>query len=300
MARALLIFNPAAARTDPRVVQTVSQVFAREGWDLDVVGTTRPDDAGVLARQGVESGVDTVAVYGGDGTTMQAVRGLVGTDVHLGLVPGGTGNLLARNLRLPLDPAQAARAIVRGRPRPVDLGRIGRADGARYFAVAAGAGFDAQVMGQTSSGAKRRWKLAAYLVKAWEIILHDLQNVPSTVTVDGDVLEAEAATVLVVNCPEIIPPFLPIWKNVALDDGLFDIFVLRARGVREGMSMIWQLLITKRDGNGAILHARGRHVSVMTDPPRPVQCDGELEGETPFTADLLPGGLTVLVPGEAA
>lgn len=298
MPRALLIFNPAAARTDPKVVRTVSRVFAEAGWDIDVAGTTRAEDAARLAAQGVREGVQTVAVYGGDGTAMQAVRGLVGSDVTLGLVPGGTGNLLARNLRLPLDPARAARALVRGVPRPVDLGRIARAGETRYFAVAAGAGFDAEVMGGTSSAAKRRWKLAAYLAKAWEIVLKDLKNVPCRVTVDGQVLEGEAATVLIVNCPQIIPPFIPIWKNVTPFDGMFDVFVLKADNVAEGLGMVWQLLVSKSDGNGAVLHARGRRVTVETDPPRPVQFDGEVEGETPVTAELLPGALRVLVPGD--
>lgn len=296
MPRALLIFNPVAARTDPRVVQTVSRVFGGAGWDLEVAGTTRAEDAARLAAQGVSEGVATVAVYGGDGTTMQAVRGLVGSDVTLGLVPGGTGNLLARNLGLPLDPARAARALIRGTPRPVDLGRITRADETRFFAVAAGAGFDAQVMGQTSSAAKRRWKLAAYLAKAWEIVLKDLQNVACRVTVDGQVLESEAATVLVVNCPQIIPPFIPIWKGVTPFDGHFDVFVLKADNVVEGIGMVWQLLVSKSNGKGAVLHARGRAVTVETDPPRPVQFDGEVEGDTPFTAELLPGALRVLVP----
>ena len=298
MAHALLIFNPVAARTNPRVVRTVSRVLAAEGWEVDVVGTTRPEDAGRLAREGVDAGVDTVAVYGGDGTTMQAVRGIIGTGVTLGLVPGGTGNLLARNLRLPLDPARAARAMTRGTPRPLDLGRISRPDGDRYFAVAAGAGFDAQVMSETSSAAKRRWKLAAYVSTAWQIILRKLTSFPCRVTVDGHTLDGEAATVLIMNCPELFPPFLPVWHDVRPDDGVFDVLVLRAQTVFEGLGMVWQLLVTKSDGNGAVLHARGRHVTVETDPPRPVQFDGELGGETPFTADLLPGALKVLVPGD--
>ena len=296
MARALLIFNPVAARANPRVVRTVTEVLGAEGWDVEVVGTTRPEDAGRLAREGVDAGVDTVAVYGGDGTTMQAVRGIVGTGVTLGLVPGGTGNLLARNLRLPLDPARAARAMTRGVPRPVDLGRLARPDGDQFFAVAAGAGFDAQVMGETTSYAKRRWKLAAYLGTAWQIILRDLVSVSCRVTVDGHVLDGEAATVLVLNCPELFPPFLPVWHDVRPDDGVFDVLVLRAGSMLEGLRMVWQLLVTKSDRDGAVLHARGRHVTVETDPPRPVQFDGELGGETPFTAELLPGALKVLVP----
>ena len=107
--------------------------------------------------------VDVVAVFGGDGTTMQAAAALVGTDVALGVIPGGTGNLLAGNLRIPASPARAARALVTARPRPFDLGRMERPGGAQYFAVACGAGYDARVMAGTLSEHKRRWGMAAYV-----------------------------------------------------------------------------------------------------------------------------------------
>src|SRR6185295_2769404 len=89
MARVLLITNPVAARTDPRVVRAVCEVFAAEGWETDVAGTTRHGDASRLAAQGVEDGVDVIAVYGGYGTTVQAGSAVVGVGIPLALIPGG-------------------------------------------------------------------------------------------------------------------------------------------------------------------------------------------------------------------
>ncbi len=294
MARVLLITNPVAARSDPAVVREVSTVLAREGWDVDVVGTTRPGHAGELAHEGVESGVDVVAVYGGDGTTMQAVRGLMGCDVPLGLIPGGTGNLLARNLRLPQDPAEAARTIVRGKARRIDVGRMPRPEGERYFAVCGGAGFDAEVMAGTTIEAKRRWKMGAYVVQAWNRFA-ELQNVIHKVTVDGELIEAEAATVLLVNCPEIIPPFFPLRAGIAPDDGVLDVVLLKARGLLEGAGVMWQLLRGTGADQENIRWSRGRHVTVETAVERPVQLDGDEAGVTPCSAELLPGALTILV-----
>jgi diacylglycerol kinase family enzyme len=110
---------------------------------------------------------DVVTVFGGDGTTMKAAAALVGTDVALGVVPGGTGNLLAGNLRIPTHPVRAAKALVAGRARPLDLGRMERGDGMHYFAVACGAGYDARVMAGTSTLDKHRWRFAAYVVRPW-------------------------------------------------------------------------------------------------------------------------------------
>jgi diacylglycerol kinase (ATP) len=124
MARTLLITNPLAARTDPRVVRTVRSVLRREGWHVDIEKIRHTGHAAELAAEGVRAGMDVVAVYGGDGTAMQAVKGMRGHDVPLALIPGGTGNLLAGNLRLPRNPTRAALVITRGTPRPLDLGQL--------------------------------------------------------------------------------------------------------------------------------------------------------------------------------
>lgn len=297
MGRVLLITNPAAARTDPAVVRTVSTVLGREGWDVDVVGTTRAGHAAELATAGVRDGADVIAVYAGDGTTMQAVKGMRGHGVPLALIPGGTGNLLAGNLRVPRDPAKAALVIARGVPRTIDLGSVARADGTHYFAVVSGAGFDAEWMASTTTEAKRRWKFAAYVAQGWGKI-SDVRNVPYRITVDGLVLEGEAATAMVANCGEFVPPLLKFGPGVALDDGVFDVLILSAEGFLESVGVALHLISGAGETHEGIRLARGRVVRVEMDPPQPVQLDGDVIGETPFTAELLPGGLSVLVPRE--
>ena len=146
MPRALLIANPVAARTDEATRHRVVKLLERAGWRTEIAVTRGPHDAAVLAGQAARDGTDVVAVFGGDGTTMRAAASLVGTDVALALIPGGTGNLLAGNLRIPSDPLRAARVIVSGRRRGIDLGRVNLPDGAHYFGVACGAGIDARVM----------------------------------------------------------------------------------------------------------------------------------------------------------
>lgn len=295
MRRVLLIMNPVAARTDPGVVRTVSAVLAREGWDVEVVGTTRPGHAGELAQQAVADGIRRIAVYGGDGTTMQAVGAVVGRDVEFGLIPGGTGNLLAGNLRLPRNPAKAARVIARGVPRAIDLGRMTRSGGVLYFAVACGAGYDAELMASTTAQAKRRWKFAAYVVRAVRT-LDRLQNVPYRISVDERVFEGEAASVMVANCGEFIPPFVRFGRGITVDDGLLDVVMLKADGLMESAGVVWQLLRGGTPTNPNVRYARGRTVTVETSPERPVQLDGDAAGVTPFTADLLPQALRVVVP----
>ncbi len=261
---------------------------------MEVVETKGHGDAARVARAGADDNVDAVAVYGGDGTVMQAVAGIAGRDIPVGLIPGGTGNVLAGNLGLPRNPANAARVVARGRRRTIDLGRFENSDGAQYFSVVCGSGFDAELMARTSGAAKRRWGFAAYVARAFELVL-DTVPVPYRVQVDGKVYDVEATSIMVANCGQFIPPILSIAPGIALDDGHLDVVVIKARGLWQSTGILWQMLQQRVDGV-AIRRFRGREVKVEAHPDRPVQLDGEIGGHTPFSATVVDRGLSVLVP----
>jgi undecaprenyl-diphosphatase len=296
--RVLFITNPAAARTRPRAVDAVMRTLSAAGWNAELVATTGPGDARRLAAEGVAQGVDVVAVFGGDGTTMQAAASLVGTGVSLGVIPGGTGNLLAGNLRIPAAPAHAAQALVSSRPRPFDLGQMERADGLHYFAVACGAGYDARVMAETASEQKRRWGMGAYVATTLRL-MSELRSTDHVITIDGVEYDANAAMVLVANCGEVIPPYVRLGAGIRPDDGLLDVVVLRANNFGQSLRAVWDLLRMAPDVEGLdtyVGYARGREIRVVSDPVHPVQLDGEPGGETPFTATIVPQAITIMVP----
>jgi len=304
MTRALLITNPVAARAHARAVTTISDVLRGGGWSLDVYATTGPGDARRIAEQARSEGFDVLVSHGGDGTAMQVAAGLAGTGIALGLIPGSTGNVLAGNLRLPRTTARAARALLTARVQPIDLGVVERSDGPHYFAVAAGTGFDAQLMADTGLQAKRRWKLGAYLARA-ALTLANVRSATHRVTVDGTLHEMRAAMLLVLNCGQLPPGFLRLRADLAPDDGWLDVVALDANGVLQSVSAIVQLLFgaghngSKRVGKAPrrVWWARGKTVRVDVEGvvPRLVQLDGEVTGATPFEARLLPGALSVLV-----
>ncbi len=299
MARSVLITNPAAARTDVAAAQAVAETFRRAGWSVELRATGGQGDARRFAAEAAGEGVDLVSVYGGDGTTMQAAAALVGTGIPLGVIPGGTGNLLAGNLRIPTHPVRAARALIRGRPSPLDLGVMARADGDQYFAVACGAGYDARVMAATTTADKHRWRFAAYVATTLRL-MPELKSVVHRIVVDGAEYRAPAALVLVANCGEVIPPWVRLKRGIAPDDGLLDLIIIRADSFTESLRAVWQLL---REGGteaatpGRIAYARGRDITVEAESPQPVQLDGEPHGLTPFTARVVPGAIQVLRPG---
>jgi len=296
--RALFITNPAAARTRPRAVDAVMRTLTGAGWDTELAATTGPGDARRLAAEGVAHGVEVVAVFGGDGTTMQAAASLVGTGVSLGVIPGGTGNLLAGNLRIPAAPARAAQALVSARPRAFDLGRMERPDGLHYFAVACGAGYDARVMAETASEQKRRWGMGAYVATTLRL-MGELRSTDHVITIDCVEYDANAAMVLVANCGEVIPPYVRLGAGIRPDDGLLDVVVLRANNFGQSLRAVWDLLRMAPDVEGLdtyVGYARGHEIRVVSDPVHPVQLDGEPGGETPFTATIVPRAITIMVP----
>ena len=293
MARALLISNPIAARTDRRVLARVESAFKNQGWSVDVAETKYPGDATEIAANA--PAVDVVAVYGGDGTVMQVVHGIIDKDVPLGLIPGGTGNLLAGNLRLPRNPEAAARTIMSGTRKRIDLGVVDRSGGPRYFAVASGAGYVADLMAGTPSASKKKWGIAAYVARAART-LGGVRASVYQITVDGVTSEVEAATVLVANCGEIIPPILSLGRGISYEDGLLNAVALRANGLFEAARVAFELLMGWGDSSPRVSHFRGTSIEIRTEAPRPVQMDGEEAGFTPFTARLLPGALQVIVP----
>jgi diacylglycerol kinase (ATP) len=299
--RALLIANLAAARTAWGAINGVAGTLRKGGWEIEVLTTEGPGHARELAQYGVAQKVDVVTVFGGDGTTMQAAAALVGTDVALGVIPGGTGNLLAGNLRIPAAPARAARALLSAQPRAFDLGRMERASGAQFFAVACGAGYDARVMAATLSQHKRRWGMAAYVATTLRLIA-SIQSTLHLITIDGVQYEAQAAMVLVANCGEVIPRVVRLGPGITPTDGLLDVVVMRADNFSQSLRAVWDLLRvapSELGGESFVGHARGRDVRVESERVQPVQLDGEPGGETPFHVSVVPAAIRVMVPAAA-
>jgi YegS/Rv2252/BmrU family lipid kinase len=294
-ARAVVITNPAAARTAPEAVAEVLRSLTRAGWKAELLATGGHGDARTIAAYAVQQQVDVVAVFGGDGTTMQAASALVGTDVALGVIPGGTGNLLAGNLRIPLSPARAATVLTRGVPTPFDLGRLRRDDGDHYFAVACGTGMDALVMAGTPSLQKRKWGIGAYMATTLRL-LPDVRSVDHVITVDGLEYEASAAMILIANCGEVIPPLLKLRDGIRPDDGFLDVVVVRADSMAESVRALWDLLRQEGGADARVGYLRGREIRIETAEPRPVQLDGDAAGETPVDVVCVPAAVRIMMP----
>jgi diacylglycerol kinase (ATP) len=293
--RALIITNPAAAHADEARLLAAQRRLRAGGLRAEIARTTTAGDGERLARQAALDGVDIVVAHGGDGTAMDVAGALVGTGLPLGLLPAGTGNLLAGNLGIPRSWRGACDLILRGVPRTVDVGRLTTGAGSRIFAVACGAGFDAELMRSTEARHKRVFGMGAYVATA-VLLARAITRASIRLEADGVVHEAHAALVLVANCGQLIPGILPLHAAVRPDDGVFDVAILDAASLPGAARLVWWMFLRRPHAVPGITFLRASSVRLTTEPPLPVQADGEAAGLTPVSVAMLPLALRVLAP----
>ena len=297
MKRALVLGRRRTGRDIDRIVREVRATLRSEGWKVDSKVVKRKRDLERRTARAVRRGCDVVVAVGGDGAVGRVATALAETPVALGIIPTGTGNLLAANLKIPRSTSKAARIIVTGRMRKIDLGRA-TVDGTDYdFAVACGVGFDAEVIDATSSQQKLRWGKLAYLANAVGQT-GTIRNVPHEITIDGSMTRTDAAQVFIANFGKMLPVVEPR-PPIRPTDGLLDVVVVRASGPLPGLVATWEAMRQTDLGEssgGHIFRARAREVRIETKPSRLVEIDGSVIGKTPVVVAIRPAALNVMVP----
>jgi YegS/Rv2252/BmrU family lipid kinase len=297
---ALVIGRRRPGRPIRETVRETQRLLEAAGWKVETSVVKKKRSVRKRTAAAAKDGVDVVVAVGGDGAVLQVVQSLAETKVALGIVPMGTGNLLATNLRIPSRLEHAVQVVLTGTHRQIDLGMatIGRKK--RYFSVACGIGFDATVMDATSLASKRRWGKLAYAAKA-VAESGDLHDVGHRIVLDGKESTMDAGQILIANFGRTGLGLQPRLR-IAPDDGLFDVVAISTPGPAEGLLAVWEALRQRTTGtnaSGRVLRARARSIEVKPDSKRLVEIDGSVIGTTPVSATIVPGGLTVLCPATA-
>jgi len=295
--RALVIGRRRKGRQIGRAVRETQRLLELRGWKVDSALVTRKRTLRHRAAAAAKDGVDIVVAVGGDGAVFQVVNALAETKVAVGIIPKGTGNLLATNIGIPRPIEKAVEVLVTGQPREIDLGRVSIAGADRDFAVACGIGFDAVVMDSTNAAEKRRWGKIAYLASAIREG-RKLHDVDYEVTIDGETTKTPAAQVFVANFGRLGSRVEPR-RRIVPDDGQLDVIIVRAAGPLEGLRAGWEALVQRRLGHvaeGRVFRTHAREVTVTADPRQLVETDGSVIGHTPVTISIRPGALRVMAP----
>lgn len=313
---AAVVYNPAKA--DQRALEKAITATQPTDWDEPQWFETSKDDNGQqAAKDAVAAGADLVLVAGGDGTVRVAAEVLAGSDVPMALVPAGTGNLLARNLRIDVTFLRAAvRTAFDGHDRLVDLGwaEFEHTDGSKTkqaFAVMAGFGLDAAMIEATNEDLKKRLGWLAY-VDAIGKALRRVNRVKMRYRVNDDQQRSVSLNTLIVGNCGVLTGNVVLLPDARIDDGLLDVAIVRPDDVYGWLQVVKYVAV-----NSALLHrvlrrrrivgpqknvptlgyGQAKSFTARLDAPMPVQIDGDTFGEAiamRFSIDK--GALVVRVP----
>lgn len=302
--RTLLIYNPIAGPWDmTRVLKRLAEELHTHGWHIELVETHKPGDATWYARQATRDGLDLVLVAGGDGTINEAVNGVVGSNTILGIVPVGTGNILAHQMRMPilspLPPYQIDEVIetlLASRVQRVDAGIIN----GRYFICWAGAGLDAEIAAQLEPRPRyaKRLRTLPYIIAAFSVASW-FKGFRTRISVEGRASNTRALLIVASNI-QLYAAFFTIARHAYMDDGLLDIFVFKGLGLSYALRHFFHMVVGQRHLNDpAVIQMLTRRVQLETNPRVAVHLDGDPFGETPAIIGLEAGVLRFLTPPQA-
>ena len=298
--RAAVIYNPSKVVDWVTFRRHVEYELKVRGWERTLFLETTPEDTGhAMTAYAVREGVDLVLGAGGDGTIRVICSGLAGTGIPFGLIPAGTGNLLAKNIGIPLDAGLALDVALDGEDKAIDLVGLTIDGETRHtFAVMAGIGVDAAIMESTNADLKKAVGSAAYFLSAAQNTNH--KALLTRVQVDDGEPVERLAHVIVIGNVGFLQGNLPLIPDARPDDGLLDVLIASPVTFRD-WARVFTRVVTRRHREDAQLDRfTGRRVTITVDRRDAYQLDGDTAGDCrTLTAEVRPGALIVRVPREA-
>ena len=292
--RALLITNPASRRGLSQLARARA-AFDRAGVTCDVILTERAGHAAEIATAH-HGDYDAVFSLGGDGTAMEVAGALAGTGFAVGALPGGTGNLLARAMRIPLNMDRAVTALIHGEEMPIDVGRFAAG---RRFAITAGVGIDAMMVRETPRWMKRYLGVGAYALMGTRAALRVItggQTMNVRLTVDGVTESLNATTIMVANVGSLLSGRLTLGPAISVNDGRLNVCLFAPRSLFDGVRIAWRMLTNNFAPHPTMIYRAGSTIRIETETPCEAQADGELIGLTPLEISIEPLSVKLLVP----
>lgn len=291
----VLISNPKTGRYGSRrtTSEELLQHLRAQGLDVELILTSGPGDATAIASRVAHNGNADVIVAGGDGTINEVIQGLAGSNARLAIIPRGTGNVLARELRVPLDSELAAAVIARGHSRMISVGVAidEEKDTRRYFLLMAGIGLDASVVTRVQPGLKKRIGKAAFWFSG---LAHLADWNPKSFTLEiAD--ERYEATFAAIGNAASYGGALAITPGARIDRPEFEVCLIETTSRLRYLSLLSKAMrggLTDKEQGVRFLHTN----KVKGYGDAPVQVDGEVIGHLPMTFETAPYSLEVIVP----
>jgi diacylglycerol kinase family enzyme/membrane-associated phospholipid phosphatase len=292
-----VILNPIKIDDADSFKTRVGLAARSAGWDEPLWFETTIDDAGAsMARAAVAAGAEVVVAAGGDGTVRVVCAEMAGTGIPVGVIPAGTGNLLARNLSIPLGHDQAIEVVLNGQDRAVDVVRIeGDQLAPTRFVVMAGLGLDAAIMDGAPDALKAKIGWTAYVVAGARQLRYPAVRVDITMD-GGEPVRRRARTVVIGNVGSL-QAGIPLLPDAEIDDGLLDVVVIAPQRFFGWVPVAIRVMTKRRRTDDRLDRFTGRSVTLKAAHATPRQLDGDTVGAgTEIRAEIEPGVLLIRVP----
>jgi len=296
MHKVSLIFNPAAGRVRraPEMIDHIRAALRDAGVETTPLATSAPGDATALAREAVERKDQFIVVCGGDGTINEAAQALVGTGTALAVWPGGTANVLAKELDLPNDPKMLAALIADGHARTISVGSALKpgTDWQRYFLLMAGVGIDAAIVRGVNPRLKRKTAYGAF----WASALDYLARLPLTpFSLGVDDMRHEGVFACIANASSY-GGWFTIAPKARLEEAELDVCLFNSRGRASLLAYALLGLTGSHTRSRGVIYRKAKTAVANSNDAAPVQLDGEFVGMLPMRFEILPHALKLIAP----
>ncbi|HEX9935363.1 MAG TPA: diacylglycerol kinase family protein [bacterium] len=263
------------------------RILKQNGFRLSIYFTKGEGEVLPKVNEALEDGCEALIVAGGDGSVNEAINGIVGKGIPLGILPFGGSNVLARELRIPLDPEEAAKVIVRRNLRRIDLGKVQD----RYFSMMASCGYDAYAISRTNLKIKKWFSRYAYIIAGIKDFMGYRPTEITLVLDNGKVIDR--GTLVVVSNTHFYGGTHEVTPFAEVDDGFLDICIYQGKYQIQLVHFALNVLSKKHLKLKNVHYYRIRKVYMTAEKLTYVQIDGDLFGALPVTVEIVPETLEV-------
>jgi diacylglycerol kinase family enzyme len=279
------------------LIQRAAEILRQDGHNVTAAPTTGPNAAGAMASAYIAGGADLIVVAGGDGTINETAEGMIGARVPLGILPAGTANVLATEMKLGGNPEKVARRFGELRPKRISVGHVsfGASNVSRHFLLMAGVGLDAHVVYRVNAALKARTGKFAYWVAGWSLLGRRLAEFD--VEIAGK--RRKCSFALLSKVRNYGGDF-EIARSVTLLHDQFEVILFEGGTATRYVKYFAGMALNRLDGMSGVTVVRADRVRISSADDRRahVQIDGELAGALPAEMRIVPDALLLLVPDE--